>query len=229
MPVYQLPDEPFFPNPEEASDEGLLAVGGDLSPQRLVAAYANGIFPWYNQDDPIMWWSPNPRMVLFPDKFKVAKSLRQTIKKQKFEFRIDTAFSEVIESCKTIPRKDEDGTWITEEMKQAYIYLHKLGLAHSFESWQNDRLVGGLYGISLGRTFFGESMFSKVSDASKIAFYNLCQFSIRHKLQFIDCQIPNSHLFSLGAEEISRSDFLNLLGEALKEKTMQGPWKDSVR
>lgn len=224
MPIYQLSDELVFPNPTEASDEGLLAIGGDLSPQRLVAAYAHGIFPWFNEFDPIMWWSPNPRMVLFPEKFKLSKSLKQTLNKNKFELRIDTAFEHVIENCKSINRKGEDGTWITDEMKVAYIKLHEYGLAHSFESWQNGELVGGLYGISLGHAFFGESMFQKSSDASKVAFYHLNQFCLKHNFPFIDCQVPNPHLASLGAEEISRILFLEMLGKSLKEKTMQRMW-----
>ena len=224
MPVYQLPDEPYFPDPEEASNEGLIAVGGDLSPQRLVAAYGSGIFPWYNDGDPIMWWSPNPRMVLFPERFKISKSFRQTLNKNKFELRIDTAFHEVIANCKTIARKGEEGTWITHDMKAAYIKLHEFGLAHSFESWQDGKLVGGLYGVSLGHVFFGESMFAKVSDASKVAFYHLSQFCIRNKFPIIDCQVPNDHLASLGAEEIPRTEFLSILGEAFKGETLQGSW-----
>ncbi|MBI9066084.1 MAG: leucyl/phenylalanyl-tRNA--protein transferase [Salinivirgaceae bacterium] len=224
MPIYKLPDEPYFPDPNEATEDGLLAIGGDLSPQRLVVAYASGIFPWFNEHDPIMWWSPDPRMVLFPERLKVSKSLKQTIRKEKFELRIDTAFTEVILNCKTVSRKDEEGTWITDEMIAAYKNLYKLGLAHSFETWLDNELVGGLYGISLGNAFFGESMFSKVSDASKVAFYYLSQYCIKHNFSFIDCQITNPHLQSLGAEEIPRVAFLGLLEDALKEKTKLGLW-----
>jgi leucyl/phenylalanyl-tRNA--protein transferase len=171
MPVYQLPKEPLFPHPSEAVDDGLLAIGGDLSPERLVAAYASGIFPWYGDDDPILWWSPDPRLVLYPEKFKVSKSLRQTLNKKPFEIRIDFAFEEVIDNCSKIPRKEQHGSWITDEMKLAYIKMFDLGLAHSIETWEGNKLVGGLYGLSLGNAFFGESMFHKRKDASKIAFY----------------------------------------------------------
>jgi len=225
MPIYKLPEEPVFPHPDEATEDGLLAIGGDLSPQRLVAAYANGIFPWYSENDPILWWTPDPRMILFPQNFKISKSLKQALNKSIYELRIDTAFEQVINNCKSIPRKYEEGTWITEEMKSAYIHLHKLGLAHSFESWQNNNLVGGLYGISLGKAFFGESMFQKATDASKVAFYHLSQFCLKWNFGLIDCQLPNDHLESMGAVEIPRSDFLNLLDKALKEKTKQGIWE----
>lgn len=224
MAIYQLIDEPYFPDPREANADGLLAVGGDLSPQRLISAYASGIFPWFHTDKQLMWWSPDPRMVLFPDKFKVSKSLRQIMRRNKFELKIDTAFIQVITNCKTIERKGQPGTWITSGMRSAYIQLHELGLAHSFESWMDGQLVGGLYGVSLGKVFFGESMFSKVSDASKIAFYHLSQFCLQHHFPFIDCQVPNDHLASLGADEIPRTTFLELLQQALQEKTWQGKW-----
>jgi len=228
MPIYRLTDEPLFPDPEKASDEGIVAVGGDLSPQRLVNAYANGIFPWFSQGDPLIWWSPDPRMVLFPKKIKLSKSLQKTLKTGKFDLKVDTAFEEVISNCQSVKRKDEAGTWITEEMKTAYIELHNLGLAHSFECWQNKRLVGGLYGVSLGNAFFGESMFHKVTDASKVAFYYLSKVCLGWNIKFIDCQLPTDHLQSLGAESISRKKFLNLLSEALQFETKQGVWKIEV-
>ncbi len=225
MPVYQLPKEPLFPHPGEAVEDGLLAVGGDLSPQRLVAAYASGIFPWYGDDDPILWWSPDPRLVLYPHKFKVSKSLRQTLNKNPFEIRVDFAFEEVINNCSKVPRKDQHGTWITDDMKKAFIRMHELGLAHSIETWEGNKLVGGLYGLSLGNAFFGESMFHKRRDASKIAFYYLSKLAINWNFSFIDCQVTNEHLLSLGAEEISRDSFLDQLALSLENPSKQGIWE----
>jgi leucyl/phenylalanyl-tRNA--protein transferase len=224
MTVYRLSKQIAFPNPEFADDDGLLAIGGDLNPERLILAYAQGIFPWYNQN-PIMWWSPNPRMILYPEKFKVSKSLQQILKQNKFQIKIDSCFKDVIENCKTVNRSKQDGTWITAAMKKAYIQLHEIGVAHSFEVFRNEKLVGGLYGISLGSAFFGESMFHFESNASKFAFYYLCEFAIKNKFQFIDCQVANPHLESLGAEEISRLEFLQLLEKALENETLQGKWK----
>lgn len=224
MPIYQLPEEPIFPHPNEATPDGLLAIGGDLSPQRLIAAYASGIFPWFGAKDPILWWSPNPRMVLFPEKFKVSKSLKQTLRSHKYTVTADKAFEQVIANCRNIYRPDQNGTWITRDIEDAYMELYHMGLAHSFETWQNNQLVGGLYGISLGNSFFGESMFHKANDASKVAFYYLNALAADWGFQFIDCQIPNPHLASLGAEEISRDDFLDLLHAALLNKTRQGTW-----
>jgi leucyl/phenylalanyl-tRNA---protein transferase len=224
MPIYKLPNEPIFPHPDEAVDDGLLAIGGDLSPRRLVAAYASGIFPWYGDDDPILWWSPNPRMVLYPNKYKPAKSLMPRIKRNEFDIRIDFAFDEVITRCKTVPRHGQNGTWITAEMREAFIKLHKMGLAHSIETWQGNKLVGGLYGLSLGAAFFGESMFHIRTDASKVAFYYLVKAAQQLNFSFIDCQVPNPHLFSLGAEEVPRSDFLDQLDIALREPTLQQNW-----
>ncbi len=225
MPIFQLPKEPLFPHPSEAFDDGLLAVGGDLSPRRLVAAYASGIFPWYGDGDPILWWTPNPRLVMFPEKFKISKSLKQTLKKRPFDIRVDFAFEEVIKGCKKIPRKEQDGTWITDEMATAYIKMHKLGLAHSIETWEGNKLVGGLYGLSLGNIFFGESMFHKRKDASKIAFYYLSQLAINWGFSIIDCQVSNPHLISLGAEEILRDNFLDILSNSINKKTRQGKWE----
>ncbi|MDA3891234.1 MAG: leucyl/phenylalanyl-tRNA--protein transferase [Salinivirgaceae bacterium] len=225
MPVYQLPKEALFPHPSEAVDDGLLAIGGDLAPERLVAAYASGIFPWYGDNDPILWWSPNPRLVLYPEKFKVSKSLKQTLKKQPFDIRIDFAFDEVIESCSKIPRKGQDGTWITSEMIEAFKQMHKIGLAHSIETWEGNKLVGGLYGLSLGNVFFGESMFHKRKDASKIAFYYLSQLCKKWCFAFIDCQVTNPHLLTLGAQEITRDNFLDELAMSMEKQTQQGIWE----
>ncbi len=211
--MHFLTKELCFPNPEEATSDGLLAIGGDLSVERLLLAYNLGIFPWFEDGQPILWWSPDPRMVLFPEKFKVSKSLRKTIKSEKFRITFNQNFSEVIKNCATVPRKGEAGTWITEEMQKAYIAFHKVGFAVSVEVWENDKLVGGLYGIDLPqkKVFCGESMFSLVSDASKVAFYHLSEYAKSKNYKFIDCQIYNAHLESLGAEEIGREEFLGML------------------
>ncbi len=196
-----------FPPYEDASPEGILAIGGDLSPERLMYAYRRGIFPWYSEEYPILWHCPSERMVLFPDELKVSKSMKQVMKKERFRITENQAFEEVIQNCKTIFRKEEFGTWITDEMEQAYIKLHKLGHAKSIEVWQEDELVGGLYGIELGDVFCGESMFSKVSNTSKLAFIHLA----RSGYKLIDCQVYNDHLASLGAREIDRDEFLEYL------------------
>ncbi len=224
MPVYALNKEIIFPDPNLADDHGLLAVGGDLTPERLVLAYANGLFPWYSDGDPILWWSPDPRMVLYPADFKMSKSFRQTLKNSNFEVRFDTDFKNVIDKCAKVPRYGEDGTWITDEMKQAYYSLHKSGLAHSVETYRNNKLVGGLYGISLGRAFFGESMFHIERDASKVALYYLVERVKEWKFRFIDAQIETDHLKSLGAISISRVDYLNILKEVIKWPTKRGKW-----
>ncbi len=226
MSIYELVEEPIFPDPRLANDEGLLAYGGDLSVERVLLAYRSGIFPWYCEDSPdILWWSPGERTILFPDKFKLSKSLRQKIRRQTFEVRVDTAFEEVIVACGRVPRDGQDGTWITPEMMTAYIKLHHLGLAHSVESWRDGQLVGGLYGVSLGNAFFGESMFHLETDASKVAFYYLCQISKNFKFDFIDCQMKTSHLMSLGAEEVTRDEFLHMLHKSNQEKTKRGKWE----
>ncbi len=224
MPVYALNKEIIFPDPNLADEQGLLAIGGDLIPERLVLAYANGIFPWYSDGDPILWWSPDPRMVLYPADFKMSKSFRQTLKNSNFEVRFDTDFKNVIDKCAKVPRYGEDGTWITDEMKQAYYSLHKSGLAHSVETYRNNKLVGGLYGISLGRAFFGESMFHIERDASKVALYYLVERVKEWKFRFIDAQIETDHLKSLGAISISRVDYLNFLKEVINWPTKRGKW-----
>ena len=220
MPVYRLSDDLVFPHPSLADPSGLLAVGGDLSPERLLLAYANGIFPWYSDPDPILWWSPDPRLVLFPGELKISHSLRRTLKKQVFEVTLNGAFGEVIRAC----GRTRDETWITREMIEAYEALHELGFAHSVETFCEGRLVGGLYGIALGRAFFGESMFSVMSDASKVALVCLVEHLSERGFQFIDCQTSTEHLKSLGAREISRKEFLGLLGAAL-----DGEWKNLIR
>jgi leucyl/phenylalanyl-tRNA--protein transferase len=224
MPVYQLPDEIIFPDPAEAEPEGLLAVGGDLEPQRLLTAYANGIFPWYSEQEPILWWSPDPRLVMFPRKFKISHSLKQKVKKNIFTIKWDTAFEQVINACAETERRDEDGTWITEEMKKAYINLFRLGFAHSAECYSDDKLVGGLYGVSIGKAFFGESMFHTVTDASKVALYHLVEKAKEFGFLFIDSQVETEHLVSLGAELIPRKEYLKMLDHAVEFPTRRGKW-----
>lgn len=211
--MYFLTEKLWFPEVSEADSDGLLAVGGDLSVERLKLAYRSGIFPWYGDAQPIMWWSPNPRMVLFPDKLYVSKNLQKKIKKGIFTVTYNTNFSEVIRQCANVPRPDQGGTWITEEMETAYNLLHRLGIATSVEVWLDGQLVGGLYGIDLPdkKVFCGESMFSQVSDASKIALYYLVEELKKKNYQIIDCQMYTEHLERMGAEEISREEFLKYL------------------
>lgn len=215
-----------FPDPNLADDDGLIAQGGELTPEYLLSAYCQGIYPWFCENEPILWWSPNPRMVLLPENFKLRKSLQQVINKETFELRVDTAFNDVITNCSRIPRPQQDETWITNEILEAYVKLHQLGFAHSFESYSDGELVGGLYGISIGNCFFGESMFFTKTDASKVAFYHLVQFALKHNFAFIDAQQETDHLKSLGAETLPRKEFLELLTGSLKQKTKQGKWTE---
>lgn len=210
-PITFLTDRLIFPNVEEANEDGLLAAGGDLSPERLLLAYQNGIFPWFNQDSLILWWSPDPRMVLFPENIKISKSMRKVLRDQKFKLTVNTCFKEVIEKCSTIKREDQDATWITNEMRNAYESLHKRGVAKSYEVWEEDRLVGGLYGVDLGTVFCGESMFSLAPNASKFAFIKLAEELRSKNYRLIDCQLYTDHLASLGAVEIPRQDFIEFL------------------
>jgi leucyl/phenylalanyl-tRNA--protein transferase len=200
-----------FPGVENTNEEGILALGGDLSTERLIHAYKNGIFPWYSEKEPIVWYCPNPRMVLFFERLKISKSLRKIIRDQEFRITFNQNFEEVISNCKSIQRGDNLGTWITNEMEEAYLKLHKEGKAKSVEVWQDKQLVGGLYGIDLGNVFCGESMFSKVSNASKVAFVYLVEKLKSEDYKLLDCQVYNGHLASLGAEEIPRGQFLNFL------------------
>ena len=206
-----LGKELVFPPVEMASTEGILAFGGDLQPQRLILAYQSGIFPWYNEGEPIIWYSPDERMVLFPEELYISKSMRRLMVKNEFTLSWNKAFEQVIDQCQKSPRKDQLGTWITEDMKQAYIKLYKMGFAKSIEVWHEDELIGGLYGIDLGHVFCGESMFSKVSNASKLAFIHLVQELQKKNYKLIDCQVYNEHLESLGAREIPRSEFMEFL------------------
>lgn len=209
-----------FPEINEVTEEGILALGGDLKPERLIKAYQNGIFPWYSEGEPIIWYCPDPRMVLFFDQLKISKSMRSLLKKDLFKITFNQNFEQVISNCKTINRNDGLGTWITDDMQAAYIRLHKMGIAKSVEVWQNETLVGGLYGIDLGHIFCGESMFSKVSNASKTAFIYLAEKLKKENYQFLDCQVYNDHLASLGAEEICRNTFLRLLKTSKKRSPL---------
>lgn len=206
-----LNNELIFPPVELANSDGLLAVGGDLSPERLLLAYRSGIFPWFNEDSMILWWSPDPRMVLLPQNIKISKSMRKVLRDRRFRLTKNTCFEAVIEQCSHIKRPGQAGTWITDDMQKAYIELHKKGYAQSYEIWENDRLVGGLYGIDLGHIFCGESMFSLVSNASKFAFIKLAQELEGKNYALVDCQMYTEHLASLGAEEMSRKEFLIFL------------------
>jgi leucyl/phenylalanyl-tRNA--protein transferase len=214
MPIFALDKHIIFPPIEESEPDGLLAIGGDLSVERLLAAYKLGIFPWYEGEYPL-WWCPDPRFVLFPGKLKVSKSMEALFKKNAFSFTINKAFGEVIRNCRSISRRGQDGTWITNEVELAYSRLHDLGYAHSAEVWNDGELVGGLYGIRMGKVFFGESMFSKMSNASKYAFISYVEQLKQEDVRLIDCQVHTSHLESLGAEMISRKTFTHLLKELL--------------
>lgn len=224
MSVYLLSDELIFPDPELSNEDGLLAVGGDLSIERLLLAYSNGIFPWYSKESPILWWSPDPRMVLFPEKLKISKSLKSIINKSKFQVKFDIDFEKVIKCCADVRRKNEESTWITDDIISAYVNLHLEGFAHSVETYHNGKLVGGLYGVSIGKAFFGESMFHYMNDASKVALYLLVERLKSLKFEFIDVQQDTKHLKSLGAELISRKDFLSILHKSLKHETIRGKW-----
>lgn len=206
-----LTKELIFPDVKKTDKSGVLAFGGDLSPERLILAYKSGIFPWFNIDEPVIWWAPNPRMVLFPNEFMVSKSMKKIIDKNIFQITYNQNFREVITNCQQINRNDQNGTWITNDLIEAYYKLHELGFAKSIEVWQKNELVGGLYGIDLGHVFCGESMFSKVSNASKFAFINLVNDLKSKNYQLLDCQIHNNHLESLGCREISRDDFMDIL------------------
>lgn len=213
MPVFRLIDQLVFPHPSYAEPGGLLAVGGDLSPGRLLLAYSQGIFPWYSEPDPILWWSPDPRLVLFSDELKIADSLRRVIKKNIFEVTMDRAFRRVMQACADV----REETWITREMIEAYVRLHELGYAHSFESWHEGELAGGLYGVAMGRVFFGESMFALKTDASKVAFVHMVQLLREWGFEFVDCQTTTQHLKRFGAREITREEFLTRLAEVLDD------------
>ena len=224
MPIFRLVDDMVFPPPDYADPSGLIAVGGDLSSERLLEAYRVGIFPWYSDDQPILWWSPDPRFVLEPDEFKISRSLNRTLKRNIFQVTFDRVFEDVIAACSTVPREGQRGTWITPEMRDAYIELHGLGYAHSVETWFAGNLVGGLYGVSLGKAFFGESMFHKKADASKVALATLAEKLKSWGFHFIDSQMTTEHMMRLGAREMPRRIFLKRLQSALRHSTKRGKW-----
>ncbi len=225
MPVYGLDSEYlFFPNPEDAGEDGLLAVGGLLREDWVLRAYELGIFPWFNEGDPVLWWSVDPRSVLFFDHLRVQKSMRPYLNSNEYIFTLDTAFEEVMKSCANAPGRGKSRTWISKEMTDVYTSLHRMGVAHSAEVWREGMLVGGLYGVSLGRAFFGESMFSNEKNMSKLAFVRLCRLLEERGFDFVDCQVPTSHLESLGAKNISRTEYLKLLHKALEAPTKAGKW-----
>ena len=224
MIPWLTPETPFPPlGTALTHPNGLLAAGGDLSPQRLIAAYRCGIFPWFNEGDPILWWSPDPRMVLFPPELKISRSLRKTLKKANYTIRADSAFNQVVRACAE-PRKERPGTWIHDEMIAAYTALHEMGLAHSIETWMEGELVGGLYGVAQGKMFFGESMFSRTTDASKVAFVHLVRHLERRGFKMIDCQMKTAHLASFGAREISRNEFSLKLKELVNYPERVDKW-----
>lgn len=226
MTIYALGDHIGFPDPLLANEDGLLAVGGDLKPARLVNAYAHGIFPWYSKGEPVLWWSPDPRWVLLPADLNISSTMRSILRKGKFTITFDKAFETVITHCAKAVRKGQKGTWITREMKSAYMQLHELHIAHSVEVWEAGALVGGLYGVSLGRIFYGESMFTEVSNASKAGFITLVKGLERLGFPLIDCQSHTPHLESLGAHPMRRADFLKVLEQELQYETLQMPWSE---
>lgn len=222
MSLFRLGPDPIFPPPHLAEPEGLLAIGGDLSPERLIAAYRRGIFPWYEPGGPILWWSPDPRFVLFPSELRVSHRLRRTIRSGRFEIRRDTAFDRVVRACAETPRDHEDGTWITPEMQAAYGQLHRMGLARSVEAWRDGDLVGGVYGVLAGRCFSGESMFHVATDASKVALAALVEDLAAGGVELLDCQVRSEHMLSLGAREIPRDEFLMRLARGLGDEPAAG-------
>ena len=217
MPIFVIEEELSFPPVHLAEPDGLLAIGGDLTPDRLLAAYKKGIFPWY-EGEYILWWSPDPRCVLFPGELDISHSMKQSLKQPAFEFAINRAFSSVIHQCRMIRRKEQQGTWITDEVEKAYNKMHQLGHAHSAEAWREGELVGGLYGIRIGKVFFGESMFSKASNASKFAFINYVKQLKTEGVELIDCQVHTPHLESLGARMIPRKEFVQLLSALVVDR-----------
>ncbi len=225
MKIFLPFDEPDFPSPQTAEKDGLLAIGGQLNVKWLLSAYQKGIFPWFSEDNPILWWSPNPRAVMKPSEIKIQKSMRSYLNNNKFILKIDTAFKDVIIAC-SLPRQKQTGTWILPEMTDAYTELHYLGYAHSFEAWKNGKLVGGLYGVSLGKMFFGESMFSFEKNASKFAFIKLCEILQKNNFSLIDCQIQTDHLKSLGCKTIARNKFIKLIAQNNKYQTIKGAWNN---
>ena len=229
MPVFLLDDSIRFPHPVYAEPNGLLAVGGDLGAERLLTAYRSGIFPWFSKDDPIMWFSPDPRLVLFLEDLNVSRNLKKIIRQGVFDVRFDTSFREVVKKCAAADRRGQSGTWITDNMIEAYAELHQRGYAHSVETYLDGSLVGGLYGVSLGGAFFGESMFFEKSNASKVAVYYLVERLVSWDFDFIDSQVPNDHMKSLGGKEVDRESFLMMLEKSLEKETKKGKWEKPLQ
>jgi leucyl/phenylalanyl-tRNA--protein transferase len=225
VPVFLLSDAIEFPPPHLASKEGLLAVGGDLNPKRLILAYQMGIFPWFSDGDPILWWSPDPRLVLYPHEIKISRTLKKILKKNAFSVTMDMAFDEVINQCAQVRLHKKQGTWIVEDMIDAYCKLHRSGFAHSVEVWRQDELAGGLYGVSLGKCFFGESMFTRIPNASNVALVKLAKYLNELSFDLIDCQVATEHLIRFGAREIPRTLFLKQLEVSLNAPTQRGKWE----
>ena len=225
MPVFVLSKKISFPPQSFAEGNGLIAIGGDLSPERLIASYRMGIFPWYSDGDPILWWTPDPRLVLFPKELHTPRSLEKVIRKNYFDVTVDHDFKSVIQSCSDVHKEKNKGTWIVKEMIEAYVKLHQMGYAHSIETWRHGRLVGGLYGVSMGKCFFGESMFSTESDASKVALVYLVRVLLEHSFELIDCQMTTRHLARFGAREIQRAEFIRRLNSALDSDQPPQSWQ----
>ncbi len=226
MPVFYLTEKILFPPVHYAEPSGIIAVGGDLSPERLLEAYSSGIFPWFSDDSPIIWWSPDPRFVIYPAEIKISRSMRQVLERKFFRITFDRAFREVVTGCSR-PRKYEQETWITEDMIEAYVKLHEIGYAHSVEAWHGDELAGGLYGVSLGGAFFGESMFAKETNASKAAFITLAVNLKRLGFDIIDCQVYTEHLESLGAFEMPRGEFISIINNSMVRDSIRGNWGEN--
>ncbi|MFH0812824.1 MAG: leucyl/phenylalanyl-tRNA--protein transferase [Pseudomonadota bacterium] len=225
MPIYRLPDELIFPSPKEAEADGLLAIGGTLSIERLLLAYCLGIFPWYSEGSPVLWWSPDPRLILEPRNLRISKSLKKVLKKDVFQVTLDQNFDAVIRGCAQAKRPEGKGTWIVEDMITAYCRLHEAGFAHSVETWFEGELAGGIYGVSLGKLFFGESMFYSIKNASKVALVYLVRLLQKWGFELIDCQVTTANLLRFGAHEIPRSQFLKRLSQALQHPTLRGRWQ----
>jgi leucyl/phenylalanyl-tRNA--protein transferase len=228
MPLFRLSEKLEFPPAWLARSDGLLCIGGDLSSKRLVLAYEKGIFPWFSENEPLLWWSPDPRLVLFPENIHISKSLKKKIKRSPFDIKIDNAFEETIRSCAFVRKKQDEGTWIIPEMVAAYTRLHRLGYAHSIEAWNDNKLVGGLYGVCIGGSFFGESMFFFESDASKIALVALANLLKKNNFDLIDCQVTTHHLLDMGAVEISRNSFLDIIQQSVKREDIKKIWDTDI-
>jgi leucyl/phenylalanyl-tRNA--protein transferase len=229
MPVFRLSQDLVFPPPELSRSDGLLCVGGDLSVERLILAYKNGIFPWFSEQDPVLWWSPDPRLVIFPDHIHISKSLKKKIKTTRFVIRVNTAFEKTITACAQPRDAKKSGTWLIDEMIGAYLDLHRAGIAHSIETWEDDILVGGLYGLSIGASFFGESMFTQKNDASKMALVALANHLKQHDFDLIDCQITTDHLMAMGAVEIPRKQFLSIIAASVNQRSDTNLWTPGMQ